>query len=681
MAPRLDADSIETMRSLLVASTLTSLGFLLACTAGSTTSGGGGSGAGTGADGGAGGSTTTGEFTGGGGETQVGSLTITPMNPTLDVTFGTPGSTVQFEATSFGQPVTPIWYLNTPEAGAIDANGLFTANGAAGGKITVTAALGDKVASTTLTINLTIVENPAGLPQDQQDVLTAPGGTPDPSFVSPYPYDGTIFPRAIPAPQVHVNGASGTATMLKITQPGCSYTGFFGPAAQIPMGQPAWEALGTCSSGQDFSVEIAKLVNGQKVGPLTRTWRVATAKLHGTIFYNTYDSALAGYTGAMMRFKAEATSPEVLVGNCTVCHSISSDGSTAAAANHNGSGGTFDLSGGMINPPNVWTTAELTAFAALYPQGGDVVVVQGAPGPSWPPNTPGTSGGPYLSALHYKDGTTIPSSGIEAHFAQTPVFSHDGTMLAFVDRNAGDYSSVLALYDYDHSTYKFSNYRVIGTPPPGRHFSWPAFTPDNKWVVYQDGIGDDLATWFTNTGKLRAVNVETLESLQLGSLNGDGYMPGGLRDEDLNYEPTILPVAAGGYFWIMFTSRRTFGNVLTGSRDQTKRLWVAAFDVTADGSADPSHPAFYIPGQELGSGNSRGFWAKDPCKANGENCQTGDECCEGFCNPDPDNIGEFICGSPDGQCADEFEACTTAADCCDPSLSCIGGICAAVPPQ
>src|SRR5262249_17752949 len=150
-----------------------------------------------------------------------------------------------------------------------------------------------------------------------------------------------------------------------------------------------------------------------------------------------------------------------------------------------------------------------------------------------------------------------------------------------------------------------------------------------------DGQGDDLATWHDNTANIRAVNVATKVSIALDLLNGQGYVPQGVRDNDLDFEPTVLPIGSGGYFWIMFTSRRTSGNRLLGPRDATKRLWVSAFDVNAIDGVDASHPAFYIAGQELTSGNSRGFWALDPCKQNGNSCESGDECCEGFCNPDP----------------------------------------------
>ena len=35
----------------------------------------------------------------------------------------------------------------------------------------------------------------------------------------------------------------------------------------------------------------------------------------------------------------------------------------------------------------------------------------------------------------------------------------------------------------------------------------------------------------------------------------------------------------------------------------------------------PSHPAFYLPAQELLAGNARGFWTVDPCHADGTSCE------------------------------------------------------------
>jgi hypothetical protein len=662
-------------------------GAAASCTASDGTSGGscdsdcGGDGGGTmSGGGGAGGDIFNPAGSGSGG--MQAALVIEPANPSLDVDYGVSGQTVQFKAfDAQKQEVKPAWSLNTPEAGTISQDGLFTSNGLAGGEIIVAANLNMSTATTTLTIHMKIQENPGGISPGDTGILTGPGAPPDGTWKTVYPYDKTIFPRGIIVPEVHIVESSGAqAYYLKVSMPGCSYEGFFASTPQIAMSQGAWDALGSCSTGGDATVELSKLLNGQKLGPLTQSWRIAKGKLHGSIYYNTYDSQLAGNTGAMMRIQGNSAMPEVLVGNCTVCHSVSSDGSTAAAANHNGPGGVFDLSSGMLNPPLVWQDPERASFAALFPKKGDVLVVNGAPGGSWPPNTPGTSGN-WTSELRSKTGMVIPGSGIESYYAQTPVFSHDGTMLAFTDRPAGGGPSVLAIMSYDAATQKFSNYKVLATPPGGMHGSWPAFTPDNKFVIYQEGVGDDLATWASNTGRLRMVNVQTGQIDLITTLNGDGYMPAGARDEDLNFEPTILPIASGGYFWVMYTSRRTYGNRLTGTRDQTKRLWVSAIDVNAQPGIDPTHPGFYIAGQELTSGNSRGFWSLDACRSIGQGCESGDQCCEGFCNPDPNNPGQFTCGAPDGSCSAEYENCTTAADCCDKSLECIGGKCTSLPPN
>ena len=107
-------------------------------------------------------------------------------------------------------------------------------------------------------------------------------------------------------------------------------------------------------------------------------------------------------------------------------------------------------------------------------------------------------------------------------------------------------------------------------------------------------------------------------------------------------------------------------------------IWVAAIDITSGAGIDPSHPAFYLPGQEIGAGNTRGFWVVDPCKANGSSCETGDECCAGFCRPGDKSA--LACGPKPPGCSHEFEKCATSTDCCGfaPSgggYGCINGYC------
>jgi WD40-like Beta Propeller Repeat len=615
---------------------------------------------------------------------------VMPSEPGLTVELPLSGQTVQFTCvnTLTGLPAEgATWKLDATRLGTIDASGLYTPNGASTGTTLITCSKDGAAATTRLKLGLHAVDEIGLLSKDQKAVLTGAYGKADPMWKVLYPYDQTVFPRGVVVPEIHLSAGAtaGSAFYVHVAVGNYEYEGFFVVSAastQLQMSQPAWDALSRSARGQKVKVEIGKLCGGKKYGPLSTTWELSVGELHGTIYYNTYNSPLAQQSGAMLRIKGASSSPEVLLGNCTVCHSISADGSTAAAANHGGVGGTFDLSSGTANPPNLWEDRERAAFAALYPKNGEVLVTNGAPGDSWPPNTPGTSQSSY-SELRTRSGVIIPKSGIESYYAMTPTFSPDGKRLAFNDRAATPkglyWPSVLASMQYNAESQKFFDYRALATPPAGRQYAWPAFTPDSHYLVFQSGVGEDLATWnwlgsAGNTGKLYAIDVETKRLIALPRLNGDGYMPGGARDEDKNYEPTIAPVASGGYFWVMFTSRRTYGSKLTGSPDQTKRLWIAALDITASDGVDPSHPAFYLGGQELTSGNSRGFWALDPCKKDGLGCQAGDECCGGFCNPTADPE-QSVCGASAGGCAGEFGACTSDADCCDLDLRCLGARC------
>jgi len=145
-------------------------------------------------------------------------------------------------------------------------------------------------------------------------------------------------------------------------------------------------------------------------------------------------------------------------------------------------------------------------------------------------------------------------------------------------------------------------------------------------------------------------------------------------------------VAVGGYFWIAFTSLREYGNTITDviATDvvtRRRKLWVAAIDAKAAPGQDLSHPAFYLPGQELAAGNMRGFWALDPCKARDATCASGAECCYGFCRPGPD--GKLSCVAPPSGCAEEFEKCAKDGDCCGEAqgFQCVNGHCSRPPPK
>ena len=147
------------------------------------------------------------------------------------------------------------------------------------------------------------------------------------------------------------------------------------------------------------------------------------------------------------------------------------------------------------------------------------------------------------------------------------------------------------------------------------------------------------------------------------------YLPFGAAELHQHYYPTVSPVAAGGFFWIFFDSVRHYGN-----QGLMRQLWGAALKISPDGkyASDPSNPAFYLPGQEFGTANHRAFTALDPCRTDGASCQSGVDCCGGFCT-------DGKCGpKKEPRCSRLDEACKTAADCCDPKHYCINGFCAQI---
>lgn len=323
-----------------------------------------------------------------------------------------------------------------------------------------------------------------------------------------------------------------------------------------------------------------------------------------------------------------------------------------------------------------------------------------------------------------KVDTTGWATGLRAAY---PAFSPDGKGLAFTmyEGAAGDGAvnqRTLGYMPFDPIAKAWGAMSVLYTPPNANHTAlYPAFLPTNDAVIFEveteyngrdyggtrsrkDTASGDDSTHGAH-GELWLVKMGSdgkPHPVRLDKLNGKGYIPLGAggsehddraKEETLNYEPTVNPVVSGGYAWVVFTSRRLYGNVATQNpffsdpryhdltkEPTTKKLWVAAIDLNAPDGVDPSHPAFYLPAQELLAGNSRGYWVVDPCKGDESSCESGDECCGGYCRPNG-TTGALVCSDKVPSCAQEFEKCTTASDCCNStSYACINGRCAVPAP-
>ena len=382
--------------------------------------------------------------------------------------------------------------------------------------------------------------------------------------------------------------------------------------------------------------------------------------------------------GHMSRIQpGTGATPEILNGGaCMGCHAVSADGSTLVASVENE--GSTDNS-----DARAWVSYDLPGVTVRdepHLFGGNVAVT---------PDGKNTVFG--TAPMHLGDtasGAEIPNSGIETYPLDTgmatlahPAFSPDGKFFAAV-QSAGNWYEwtvgKLVLFNYDQTAQTFTSPLKLADgstfATPEQAVAYPSFSPDSKWVAFHvadhaGGCHDSCDATTVDTGALWIQSTSSGAPVRLTTLTDSSP---NAADHDLSFEPTFNPVERGGYFWVVFTSMRNWGNRITGTADcGPKRLWVAAIDATT-GSTDPSHPPFFLQGQEEDTMNMRGFWALAACipTQGGGSCQQGFQCCSGFCDQ-----GACV-DTGTVACAGVGDTCTTAADCCNSSVvSCVGGKC------
>lgn len=637
-------------------------------------------------------------------------LEVQPPNPIVPAA-GTSVSQVFHAYRSDTHAEVPVsWSLDIGTLGTISVRtGEFVANGAVGGVAKVTATYGRQTASTLVTVNVSIVDTNGVSAADQASLRAGGPLAADPGFRWLYPYDKTVFPRGIRAPILQFGGAAPAAARITFASKHFTYETFFGSAdaARAPIDEARWKAMTMSASGSDVvRVSASKKTGGVIVGPIEETWTIAPANLQGTVYYSTYRTALADGNAALLKLRPGSTNgPEVLQGGCAVCHNVSANGSVVAtgfdwAEPDPASSGilTIDKDGKATKRRTEPKGAY--AFAALTPDAKYMMTHSNAAG--------GVHGltaasGAYSVLRDPHTGTKV--SGVkgwpDTMQAQMPSFSPDGKFLVFNDRSTDSTGKTLTAMGFDQAALAFT---PLGSWRSERLVAWPAFLPDSKAVVFHAGTG--FGTEGGTVADIELVDASQKHSL-LPALNGyqgtdtvlgPTYLPYGEANEGhLNYEPTVLPVASGGYFWVVFTSRRAYGNLIDDKVDpwalvptaadpsRRKKLWVAAIDIHPTPGVDRSHPAFYLPNQELETGNMRGFWALDPCRPDGASCDTGDMCCGGYCRQveGPRGTTAFQCADKSAGCGREGDKCQTSSECCAGAsgVQCINGHCAALGPK
>ena len=488
-----------------------------------------------------------------------------------------------------------------------------------------------------------------------------------------------MFPRGLNSPLLQWNnGAAADTYYVHVQSAGFKLEAYStaAPPSRYAFNPATWQKFVDSSSGPT-TLDVARYSGTTATKVTTLHWTIAPASMRGTIYY------WANAVGRVMRIKPGATTPDdfsagtfgaLPASGCTMtCHTVSADGSTLVSGGDT-LGGSYDL---LKNQPihdiggapgtalkRKWSNAALSPNGKFLVENGNT----GVPGP------PGAEPAMWNTA----DGTTVAGSGLDGISLGSPSFSADGTKLAYVALSGAAPGS-LNSYAFDLPNGKVGATTQLLPVGTGQAIQWPSVSPDANWIVYHRGALDTR----TGPGDLYLASATTPnQEIRLANVDGDGYpFAAGARDLAFNYEPTFAPVPSGGYFWVVFTSRRTYGNTEVGPAQSdgtnpgVKQLWVAAIDLSPTPGTDPSHPAFLLPGQDTGAINMRGFWALDPCKGDGQGCASGTECCGGFCDGTGD-AGALICTSTSA-CGQDGDKCNVASDCCTASAGtlCINHTC------
>lgn len=588
----------------------------------------------------------------------------------------------------------------TPESLAFDrpdiakigssAPASLTTTGTHGGTGTLRGIWKGKEATAKLHVVVKLEDVAPGLDPAAVAALKTPPLAADPAVTNLlYPYDQTVWPLGLTTPLMMWNAPNAADVYrVHLEQSNFSYDGFISVAApaQARVPQIIWDRITASNVGDPLKLELSRYDVATKIAysSTKQSWPVAPASLRGAIYYWTTSAG-----GHMSRIRpGTGAAPDVLNGGkCMGCHAVSADGTTLVATVAEGS-------------ERLWTTFALPAAAqstqsstgvnggnlALTPEGSYLVF-----------------GTPTLALANSKTGQVIPATGIETvpllpgnDALGMPAFSPNGKLLGAVEGKLdgnwhnpqGDVSRLM-LVDFDMATRKFANYRALATaaqfPVGQRAMAYPTFSPDSASVAYHvgdkpsgcesDGCGESTE----RLGQLWLQSVSGTAPARLNRFNDSSL---NAADHNRTYEPTFNPIERGGYFWVVATSARDWGNKLTGAPNNgKKRLWVGAIDKVS-GAVDPSHPGFFLEGQEEATTNMRGFWALASCTPASSfgaaasdaapACGAGFECCSGFCD-------QGLCVDVGAlACAGIGEQCKSASDCCNaPTVKCVEGVCKA----
>lgn len=629
----------------------------------------------------------SGGFLDGGGEV-ITALSIDPPTATLTSVDGSkPTQTFRVIATLQGGGTRDVsdadLTLAPLSVGEVNAStGLFTANGIVGGSAVLTATLpSDTSVSATamLTVNLERTLLEGGAPADSatrfgtliQDTARAAGLV--------YPLDGAVMPQNVyPADMQWLNGTDGDIFRVSVEKPHISVTAFVQAGAGFTnnylVNVDAWRSIAQTDPDSPAVFKVDRWIAGsneaiESATPVSVTF--AKAAITGSVYYwdiaDTRIKRIDDGTGVSVSFMPTPPASSGGGQNCIGCHSVSNSGRYMAGrlGPGNNIGGVFDLTADLTGnpPPSEFPINDATLKwwdSSWNPEDTRLVVSFQADSTR------------ELKIYDPFLGVEVPITGTLPGGLQ-PSWSPDGTKIAYVSEanswggqmTAGNISTVEVTGpdSFGAAAQVHVAANLAGQPEGGVADSYPTWTPDSRRILFAHGTGSRSDWPDGKVSALYIMNADGTDVIRLDKACGAGVD---------NFQPNFSPFDEGGYYWVVFLSRRDYGNSQAGTRGtQRQQLWVSAISKT--GSGDPSEVGYWLPGQDPAHKNIAAFYAPRACRQDGEGCAVNSECCGGDCRPD--GTGALVCAPPPPErCRALNETCSTSADCCD-GRDCVNNVC------
>jgi hypothetical protein len=507
-----------------------------------------------------------------------------------------------------------------------------------GGKPAVTASCNGQTGAAELVVTLSgslVVgtNTPAGAP-GLFGGATA-GTDPARAPVLEYPLDNAVSPLNLPPIEIQWQAAGNDLFHIALASTYASVD-VYTSDVQATLSETDWAAVAGTAAGDTQTITIEGLLQSAP------QQKFASAADHLVMSTDTIDRSAIYYWASskgdvMNQTFGETTPPSVVEGDCTACHSVSHSGTRIGYSRCVANDCSAEYVGFLKFDPNAGTWNEVInandkAIAGTY----TTFAPLGNPFPDDTQAVAMVTRGNGTLALYDPDTGAAVASNLDATANQAgrsslmPVWSPDGSQVVFASTpHAGesvdlvDSQIAIMTYQYSGGQHVFGTPQVIVPGPialPGGSYTnlfFPSFSPDGAYIALDAARGSWRNFTDAKTAGQRLMLTDPTGSrlIDLTALNG------GNVDADITW-PHWAPGATSDYYWVVFSSERDYGHEVTAANTaapcvangvkQCKQLWIGAISkavLAAGGTADPSAPPMWLPGQDTQADNISPYWA------------------------------------------------------------------------